>query len=105
MESSILGSSDLPIIGENRWSRKWLNKTEVPNIVPMKQSKGLWLHLTENWAVQLIKKNSLTSTAHASQFRDKQTFHSSPKPRHPVSTEVLRKWPFIMWLQLVTLSA
>jgi hypothetical protein len=28
MESPILGSSDLPVIGENRCSRKWGNKTE-----------------------------------------------------------------------------
>jgi len=36
----ILGSSDLPIIGENRCSRKWVNRTEEPKIVTMKQSKG-----------------------------------------------------------------
>jgi len=45
MGSPILGSSDLPIIGENRCSKKWVNKIEF---VPMIQSKGLRLHLTEN---------------------------------------------------------
>jgi len=28
-----------------------VNKTEGPKFVPMKQSKGLRLHLTENWAL------------------------------------------------------
>jgi len=36
MKSPILGSSDLPIIGENRWSKMWVNKTEGPKIVPIK---------------------------------------------------------------------
>jgi len=48
MGSPILGSSDLPIIAENRRSRKWVNKTEGTKFVPVKQSKGLRLHLTEN---------------------------------------------------------
>ena len=44
----ILGSSDLTIIGENRCSRKWVNKTEEPKIVTLKHGKGLRLRLTEN---------------------------------------------------------
>jgi len=48
MGNPILVSSDLPKIGENRCSRKWVNKTEEPKFVPIKQSKGLRLHLTEN---------------------------------------------------------
>jgi len=28
-----------------------VNKSEVPKLVPMKQSKALRLHLTENWAL------------------------------------------------------
>jgi hypothetical protein len=44
----MLGSSDLLITGENRCSGKLANKTEGPKIVPMKQSKGLGLHLTEH---------------------------------------------------------
>jgi len=48
---------------------------------------------------KLIKKNSLPSTAHESQFSDKQKFHIAPKQRRPVSTEVLSNWPFILWLQ------
>jgi len=46
--SPILVSSDLPIIGKNRCSRKWVNKTEGPKLVPTKKSKGLRIHLTEN---------------------------------------------------------
>jgi len=51
MGSPILGSPDLLIIGENRCSRKWANKTEGPKFVTMKQSKGLRLHLTGNWTL------------------------------------------------------
>jgi hypothetical protein len=47
MRSPIIGSSDLPIIDENRCSRKWVNKTEEPKIVRMEYNKGLRLHLTE----------------------------------------------------------
>jgi len=47
--SPILGSSDLPIIGEKQVFEKWVNKTERPELLPMKQSKGLRLHLTVNW--------------------------------------------------------
>jgi len=46
MGSPILGSSDLPIIGDNRCSRKWI-KTG-PKILPMNQSMCLRLHLTKN---------------------------------------------------------
>jgi hypothetical protein len=52
MGSPILGSSDVPIIGENRWSRKLVNKTEGPTIVSVKHSKGLRLHLTEHRALK-----------------------------------------------------
>ena len=48
MGSPILGSSDLPILGENRCSSKWASKTEGPKFVPVKERKGLRLHLTEN---------------------------------------------------------
>jgi hypothetical protein len=41
MGSPILGSPDLSIVGENRFSRKWVNKGEGPKIVPMKHNKGL----------------------------------------------------------------
>jgi hypothetical protein len=67
--------------------------------------KFLMLHLTENWALTLIQKNSLPSTAHGSQSSDKQKFHSAPKQRRPVSTEVLSNWPFILWLQRTASSA
>jgi hypothetical protein len=48
MGSPILGSSDLHIIDEKECSIKWANKTAGPKFVPMKQSKVLRLHLTEN---------------------------------------------------------
>jgi hypothetical protein len=48
MGSPILGALDLPIIGENRCLRKRVNKIEGPKIVPMKQSYGLRMHLTED---------------------------------------------------------
>jgi hypothetical protein len=56
MGSPILGSSDLPIIGENMCSRKWVNKTEGLNFVHKKQSNGLRLHLTENSALNYFRK-------------------------------------------------
>jgi hypothetical protein len=48
MGSPMLGSLDLPIIGENRCSKKGVNKREGPKVVPMKHNKGFRLHLTEN---------------------------------------------------------
>jgi len=50
MGNPILGSSNLPIIGANRCSRKLVNKTEGYKILPMNQSKCLRLHLIENFA-------------------------------------------------------
>jgi len=81
-----------------------VNKTEGPKIVPMKQSEGLRLQWqrTEQYT---NRKNSFPSTAHESQFRDKQKFHSAPKQKHQISTEVLSNWPFIMWLQRMASSA
>jgi hypothetical protein len=52
----IVGSSELPIIGEKRCSRKWVNKREGPKFVPMKHSKGFRLRLTENWAQKWFRK-------------------------------------------------
>jgi hypothetical protein len=48
MGNPILSSSDLSIIGENRWSRKWVNKREGPKIVLITYNNGLRLHLTKN---------------------------------------------------------
>jgi hypothetical protein len=48
MGSPMLGSSNLPIIDENWYSRKCMNKIEGPKIQPMKHSKCLRLHLKEN---------------------------------------------------------
>ena len=46
MGSPILGSSDIPTVGEIGCLRKWVNE-KGPKIVPTKYSKGLRLHLTE----------------------------------------------------------
>jgi len=61
--------------------------------------------LNRELSTKLIQKNSLSSTAHESQFSDKQKFHSAPKQRRPLSTEVLSNWPFILWLQRTASSA
>jgi len=45
--------------------------------------------LNRELSTKLIQKNSLSSMAHESQFNDQQKFHSAPKQRRPVSTEVL----------------
>jgi len=45
--------------------------------------------LNRELCTKLIQKNSLPSATHESQFSDKQKFHSAPKQRRPVSTEVL----------------
>jgi len=81
MGSPILGSSDRPIIGEHKYSRKWANKTKGPKFVKITFNTGL--------SIKIIKKNSLVLTAHESQFSDKQTFHIAPKQRHPLSPKVL----------------
>jgi len=61
--------------------------------------------LNREMSTKLIQKNSLPSTAHESQFRDKQKFHNAPKRRRSVSTEVPSNWPFILWLQRRALAA
>jgi hypothetical protein len=70
MGSPILGYLDLRIIGENRHSRKWVNKTEVTTFVLTKQSKGK-ITLNRELSTKLIQKNSLLLTGHKSQFSDK----------------------------------
>jgi hypothetical protein len=102
MQRHILGSSDLPIISENRCSRKWVNKTEGPKIAPMKQSKGLRLHLIEKLSTKLIQKNSLTSMAYESQLTDKQKFQSTPKKNTP-SLEQLTVYSVITINNLICL--
>jgi len=54
MGSPILGSSDLPIIGENRCLREWVNKTEGPKIVPTKHSKSFKFTLNRELSTKLI---------------------------------------------------
>ena len=43
-------SQEIPVMRTEQEisGRKWVNKTEGQKIIPMKQSKGLRLHLTEN---------------------------------------------------------
>jgi len=55
--------------------------------------------LNRELSTTLIQKNSLPSMAHESQFSDKQKFHSAPKQRCALSTEVLSNRPFLLWLQ------
>jgi len=45
--------------------------------------------LNRELCTKLIQKNSLPSTAHETQFSDEQKFHSAPKQRRLLSTEVL----------------
>jgi hypothetical protein len=63
MASPILGSSDLPIIGENECWRKLVNITEQPKIVPIKK-QGFKITLNRELSTKLIQKKSLPSTAH-----------------------------------------
>jgi hypothetical protein len=65
-----------------------VKKTEGPKFVPMKQ-KVFKITVNGELSTKLFKKNSLPSTAHESQFSDKQKFHSAPKQGRPVITEVL----------------
>jgi hypothetical protein len=80
-------------------SRKGVNKTEEHNIYTYETKLGNKITLNREQSTKLIQKNSLPSTAHESQFSDKQKFHRASKQRRPVSTEVLSNWPFILWLQ------
>ena len=57
------------------------------------------LRVNRELCTKLIQKKCLPSTAHESQFSDKQKFHSAPKQRRPISTEILSNWQFILWLQ------
>ena len=98
MGNTILGSSNLPIIGANRCSRKRVNKTEGQNCT-YETRLGFKIGLNRELSTKLIQKNSLPSTARESQCSDKQKFHSAEKQRCPLSIEVLGNWPFILWLQ------
>jgi len=52
--------------------------------------------LNRELSTKPIQETSLPTTAHEPQFRNKQKFHGAPKQRHPVNSEVLSNWPFIM---------
>jgi hypothetical protein len=84
--SPMLGSSNLPIIDENRCSRICVNKTEGPKILPMKHSKCLRLHLIQNWAINKLSKiahlqwlmsHSLAINKNFTVYQNKDT-HSVP---------------------------
>jgi hypothetical protein len=77
----MLGSSDLPIIGENRCWRRWVNKTEDLKLY-LGNKAGDYDYTKRELSTKLIKKTSVPSTSHESLFRDKQKFHSAPKQRH-----------------------
>jgi len=66
-----------------------VNKTEGPKIVPMKKKLGFKITINRELSTKQIQRTSLPSTAHESQFTDKQKFHNAPKQSHPVNTEVL----------------
>jgi hypothetical protein len=59
-----------------------VNKTEGPK-------QGFKVTLNRELSPKQIQKNSLPSTAYESLSRDKEKFHSTPKQRRTVSTEVL----------------
>jgi len=61
--------------------------------------------LNRELSTKLNQKNSLPSTAYETWFSEKQKFHSAPKQRRPVSTEVLSNWPFILWLRRTASAA
>jgi len=81
-----------------------VNKTGHKNSTN-KPKQVFKITLNRELSTKLIQKNSLPSTAHESQFSNKQKYHSAPKQRCPVSTEVLSNWPFILWLQRTVSSA
>ena len=56
MGSPILGSSDVPIIGANRCSREWVNKTEGPKFVPGETKQGVKIALNRELSAKLIQK-------------------------------------------------
>jgi len=61
--------------------------------------------LNRELSTKLIQKNRLPLTAHELQFSNKQNFHSAPKQRRSVSTEVLSNWLFILWLHRTASTA
>jgi hypothetical protein len=87
MGSPKIGSSKLPVIGENRCSRKCVNKTKGPKILPTKHSRGFRLQLIENWAQNYLSKiaylqrlmgHSLAISKNFTAHQNKDT-HSVPK--------------------------
>jgi len=75
------------------WSRAHIFQFEtIPSRVPQINAQrgdgvnktGHKIVLNRELSIKLIQKNSLPSMAH-----DKQKFHSAPKQRRPISTEVM----------------
>jgi len=54
MGNPILGSSNLPIIGENSSSRKWANKTEGPKIFTYETQQGFKVTSNRELSTKLI---------------------------------------------------
>ena len=105
MGSPILASSNLPIIGVSRCSRKWANKTDGHKILPMNQSKCLRLHLTEKWAPNSFRNIAYLQRLMSHSLAISKTFAAHQNKDCPLSTEVLSNWPFILWLQRTALCA
>jgi hypothetical protein len=68
-----------------------VNKTEGHKNPTNEPKQVFKITFNRELCTKLIQKNSLPSTAHESQFSDKQKSHNAPKQRRPVSTEVLSK--------------
>jgi len=105
MGSPILGSSDLHIIGKKRCSRKWVNKTEGHKILPMKQSKLLRLHLTENWARNQFRKIAYLQRFmyHSLAISKNFTAHQNKTPGQHWSPELLTFYAVITKNRLIYL--
>ena len=65
------------------------HKTEEHKTEEHKTMLGFKIALNRKLITKLIKKNSLPSTAHESQFSDKQKFHSAPEQRRTFNIEDL----------------
>jgi hypothetical protein len=64
MGSPILGSSNLPIIGAERCSRKWANKTEGHKNPTNELKQVFKITINRELCTKLLQKNNLPSTAH-----------------------------------------
>jgi len=66
-----------------------VNKTAGHKNCIYEKKLGFKFALNRELSAKLIQKKNLPSTAHESQFTDMQKFHSAPKQKRPIITEVL----------------